>query len=151
MARGKSPCNMVQYIANFPLTIARKIPAVVTPVLDGVSCHHFKKASTQQVAQCKKSGIKSAVARYSALALSSKLDREEGIEEERRMDRARLEELNKKSLRLEKASAVQIPTNFSNLLREKLFQLSAHDVNDKGGHLCEPIIAILQADALSAY
>eukprot|EP00957_Ditylum_brightwellii_P026013 1966719-Ditylum_brightwellii.AAC.1 len=78
--------------------MAHKIPAVVTPVLDGASCHHSKMVSTKKNAQHKKSQIKSAVAHYSALALSSKLDREEGAEEERRKDRARLEELNKKAL-----------------------------------------------------
>eukprot|EP00957_Ditylum_brightwellii_P166372 12665172-Ditylum_brightwellii.AAC.1 len=88
MVRGKSPSNMVQYIVNFLLTIARKILAVITLDLDGVSCHHCKRVSTKHVAQWEKNRIESAVAHYSVLALSLKVDREEGTEEERRKDRA---------------------------------------------------------------
>eukprot|EP00957_Ditylum_brightwellii_P054521 4130525-Ditylum_brightwellii.AAC.1 len=83
MARGKGPNEMVDYLANLLLTMTRRVPAIVTPILDGATRHHSKRDSTRRVADREKNRIEAIVARCSALAISSKINRGERTEDDR--------------------------------------------------------------------
>eukprot|EP00957_Ditylum_brightwellii_P089968 6851789-Ditylum_brightwellii.AAC.1 len=63
------------------------------------------------------------------MALSSKIDKEEGTED----DKKTLEDLNKKAAKLQKESTTMLPPNFMNELDNKLISMSAYEESEEGG------------------
>jgi hypothetical protein len=62
-ARGKNHAEIISTVGNFLHVLAMKIPAVVTPILDGEKRHHSKQDSTKRVAKREKRRIDAIIAR----------------------------------------------------------------------------------------
>eukprot|EP00957_Ditylum_brightwellii_P071122 5406307-Ditylum_brightwellii.AAC.1 len=63
--------------------MSKRIPAIVTPILDGESCHHSKQDTFNRCMKREKNRIDLIAARCSAMSLLSKINRGDGTEETR--------------------------------------------------------------------
>ena len=147
VGRGKQPKEIAFAIAKFLVTLAQAGGFIVSPILDGDSRHHSKRATTSRNAKYEQNRIGAIQARFKALAISSKINNGQASEN----DREELCKLNTKAEKLEKYSAVHLTNTFESDLRCSLEEMSASLEHESGGYVSEIRKAILQADYVIAY
>ena len=137
-------------MAKHLMEIAQSGGFIITVIVDGDKRPDCKRDSWNRIKKREIDDISRVHCRMKAMKLHSKIINNTATEEERKD----YESYNKQAKTLETCfskSKFKIPSNFHEILSEKLISLGACNPNENGGYVCENILkAMFQADSVIA-